>query len=32
VFVGYEHDQVRKGRFLASLPSSYEPVVRSRLI
>jgi hypothetical protein len=31
VFVGYERDQVRKHRFLAGLPGSYLPVVRSRL-
>jgi hypothetical protein len=31
VFVGYERDQVRRHRFLAGLPGSYQPVVRSRL-
>ena len=31
VFVGYEPDQVHKGSFLAGLPSSSRPVVRSRL-
>jgi hypothetical protein len=31
VFVGYERDQVRKHRFLAGLPSRYQPVNRSRL-
>ena len=32
VFVGYERDQVRKQRFLAGLPSRYQPVNRNRLI
>jgi hypothetical protein len=32
VFVGYEPDQVHKGSFLAGLPSSSRPVVRSRLL
>jgi hypothetical protein len=32
VFVGYERDQVDKQRFLAGLPRSYRPVVRSRLL
>jgi hypothetical protein len=31
VFVGYERDQVDKQHFLAGLPRSYRPVVRSRL-
>jgi hypothetical protein len=31
VFVGYERDQVRKQRFLAGLPSRYQPVNRNRL-
>jgi hypothetical protein len=31
VLVGYERDQVQQRRLLAGLPSSYRPVVRSRL-
>jgi hypothetical protein len=31
VFVGYERDQVDRQQFLAGLPRSYRPVVRSRL-
>jgi hypothetical protein len=31
VFVGYERDQVRKHRFLAGLPDSYQPVNRNLL-
>ncbi len=31
VFVGYEEDQVDESDFMAELPRTYKPVVRSRL-
>ena len=31
VFVGYEPSQVGQSAFLADLPATYQPVVRSRL-